>query len=173
MPALTWLECCSNAVESVNCTDGVSHIKNRETVSCWHLTFRRNNEAFPNPQIQSKDGKKTSLPPILDRNPDLANCIIQYAKQNVHELSAELLYSYIHDIALPALLDQRRAVLVDESYTMEKLLHENRLTKVSITTIFRWMAQLGFKYETRRKIYYVDGHEKTEIRKYRKKMISK
>jgi hypothetical protein len=172
MPALTWLQCCKEAVDSVNQTDGVSHIKNKETVSRWHLAFRRNNEAFPNPHVHSKDGSKTSLPPLLDRNPELAKCIITYAKQHLNELSAELLYSYVHEIALPALLDERRAELANESYTMEQLLHENQLTKVSITTIFRWMRRLGFKYEPRRKCYYVDGHEKPETKKYRKTMVS-
>jgi hypothetical protein len=149
MPAKTWLKYCKDAVDSVNRTDGEEHIKNKETLSRWHLAFRQNNKAFPNPHVHSIDRKKTSLPPLLDRNPELARCIIQYAKQNMNELSAELLYSYVHEIALPVLLEERQAELVDKTYTMEQLLHENRLTKVSITTIFRWMRQLGFKYETR------------------------
>ena len=60
---------------------------------------------------------------------------------------------------------------MDETYTIEQLLNENRLTKLSIPTIFRWMKALGFKYEVQRKIYYVDGHEKPETKKYRKKMV--
>ena len=55
---------------------------------------------------------------------------------------------------------------------MEALLQENQLTKLSMTTVFRWMSRLGFKYETRRKTYYVDGHEKPETKKYRKTMVS-
>jgi hypothetical protein len=167
MPAKTWLECCKDAVDSVNRTDGVEHIKNKETLSRWHLAFRRNKEAFPNPHVHAIDGKKTSLPPLLDRNPELARCTIQYAKQNMNELSAKLLYSYVHEIALPALLE-RQAELADKTYTMEQLLHEKQLTKVSITTIFRRMRQLGFKYKMQRKYYYVDGHEKPETKKYRK-----
>ena len=50
---------------------------------------------------------------------------------------------------------------------IEQLLTENRLTKLAIPTIFRWMKALGFKYEVRRKIYYVHGHEKPEMKKYR------
>jgi hypothetical protein len=174
MPDKTWMECCKDAVASVNRVDGVKHIKNEQTVSRWHLAFRRNNEAFPNPHVHSKDGKKTSLPPLLDRNPELARSIIQYAKHNLNELSAELLYSYLHEIALPVLLDERRAELADESYTMKQLLQENQLTKVSMATIFRWMRRLpGFKYEVRRKCYYVDGHEKPETKKYRKEMVSR
>jgi hypothetical protein len=168
MPEKTWLDCCKAAVDGINRADGVDHVRSAETVSRWHLTFRRNNESFPNPHVNSA---KASLPPLLDRYPELARSIVLYAKQNLNELSAELLYSYLHEVALPALLEERRAELVDEFYTMEQLLGENRLTKLSIPTIFRWMKCLGFKYEVRRKIYYVDGHEKPETKKYRKKMV--
>jgi hypothetical protein len=51
MPENTWLECCQDAVASVNCVDGADHIKNKETVSHWHLAFQQNNEAFPNPHV--------------------------------------------------------------------------------------------------------------------------
>jgi hypothetical protein len=170
MPAKTWLKYCKDAVDSVNWTDGVEHIKNKETLSRWQLAFRRNNESFPNPHVHSIDGKNTSLPSLLDHNPELARCIIQYAKQNMNELSVELLYSYVHAIALPALLEDRQAELADKTYTMEQLLHENQLTKVSGTTIFRWMRWLGFKYKMRRKCYYVDGYEKPETKKNRKTM---
>ena len=132
------------------------------------MTFRRNDESFPNPHVQSS---KASLPPLLDRYPELAKSIVLYAKQNLNELSAELLYSYLHEVALPALLEERRAELVDAFYTMAQLLGENRLTILSIPTIYRWMRRLGFKYEVRRKIYYVDGHEKPETKKYRKRMV--
>jgi hypothetical protein len=98
-------------LDSINQTDGVDHIRSKETVSRWYLTFRRSNDAIPNPHVHSTN---TSLPPLLDPRyyPELAKCIVQYAKQNLNELSAELLYSYLHEIALPALLEERRAELV-------------------------------------------------------------
>jgi hypothetical protein len=48
---------------------------------------------------------------------------------------------------------------------MAQLLEENQLTKLSMTTVFRRMGRLGFKYETHRKTYYVDGHEKNPKKK--------
>jgi hypothetical protein len=98
--------------------------------------------------------------------------MIQHAKQNLNELSAELLHSCVHKTALPALLDERRAELADESFTMDQLLRENQLTKVSMSAMFRWMRRLGFKHEARRKCHYVDGHEKPETKKHRKTMVS-
>jgi hypothetical protein len=63
MPSKTWLSCSSEAIDSICQMNGVAHVKNKETVSCWHLASLRNNEAFPNPHII---GTKTSLPPLLD-----------------------------------------------------------------------------------------------------------
>ena len=34
------------------------------------------------------------------------------------------------------------------------------LTKVCPSMVCKWMHQLGFHYETQKKGYYVDGHEK-------------
>jgi hypothetical protein len=79
MSAKTWLSICKGAVDSVNHTDRVVHIKNKESISHWHLAFWQNNQAFPNPHVYSKDGKKTSLSP-LDHNPELARCITLLAE---------------------------------------------------------------------------------------------
>jgi hypothetical protein len=53
------------------------------------------------------------------------------------------------------------------------LLHENRLTKLTLVTIYRWLDRLGFKYEPRRKCYYVDGHERPETKVYRRNFIKR
>jgi hypothetical protein len=159
MPPETWLSCCSEAIDSIYRMIGVAHVKNKETVSHWHLAFRCNNEAFPNPHII---GTKTSLSPLLDQNPELKRCILECAKQNLNDLSAKSIYSY--EIALPALLKERRAELAIPRFTMAQLLEENQLTKLSMTTVFRWMCRLGFKYKTHRKTYFVDGYEKPETK---------
>jgi hypothetical protein len=101
----------------------------RHAFKDMHLAFHRNNEAFPNPHVI---GMKTSLPPLLDRNPEVKQSIMEYAKQNLNGLSAELIYSYLHEVALPALLNDRRAELVNPTLTMEQLLEENQLTKLSL-----------------------------------------
>jgi hypothetical protein len=39
MPDKTWMECCQKAVDTVNRVERVAHIKNKETLSRWHLAF--------------------------------------------------------------------------------------------------------------------------------------
>jgi hypothetical protein len=41
MPSKTWLGCCSEAIDSIYRMDGAAHVNNKETVSRWHLAFRR------------------------------------------------------------------------------------------------------------------------------------
>jgi hypothetical protein len=84
----------------------------------------------------------------------------------LNKLTAELLLAYIHDTVLPALLEEFRAELQCLEYTMFELLKEHWLTKLSIPRCL-----LRFKYEPRKKCYYVDGHEKPETKAYRKKFV--
>lgn len=38
-------------------------------------------------------------------------------------------------------------------------------------TVYKWMEHLGFRYQPRKKCYYVDGHEKTEVIAYRRNFV--
>jgi hypothetical protein len=87
------------------------------------------------------------------------------------KLSAEILCNYLHTIALPALLLQRREQLADENFDMTDLLCENRHTKLTLETVYHWLDHLGFKYEARKKGYYVDNHEKPETVAYRRHFV--
>jgi hypothetical protein len=172
MPSLTWRQCCNEAVERVNRWEKHAHIKNGETIRIWHHDFRSSNECFRNPNVYKRNGKPP-LPPMLERNPDFTRSIIRYAKTNLNELSAELLFNYLHQIALPALLLQRKEELVDDTFDIVDLLRENRLTKLTLETVYRWLDRLGFKYEARKKGYYVDNHEKPETVTYRRHFVKR
>ena len=56
-----------------------------------------------------------------------------------------------------------------EQYNRElkKLLKRYHLSSISLVTIYHWMIHLGFKYEPRKKGYYVDSHEKPATIAYR------
>jgi hypothetical protein len=64
-----------------------------------------------------------------------------------------------HEVALPALSKERKAELANPIYTMALNLEKSQLTKLSMTTVFRWIKRPGFKYETCQKTYYVERHE--------------
>ena len=54
---------------------------------------------------------------------------------------------------------------------MQGLLAEYGLHTMNVKTIQNWMRKLGFKYEPRKKTYYVDTHESKENVEYRAKFI--
>jgi len=79
------------------------------------------------------------------------------------ELSVELLYTYIHGVSLPLLVKEASGLSPGEQEYETELktqLRKYGLTKVYPSMVCKWMHQLGFCYETQKKGYYVDGHEK-------------
>ncbi len=155
MPLLTWHQCCNEAVQRVNKWETHEHIKNGETIRIWHHDFRASNECFRNPNVFKRNGKPP-LPPMLEQNPDFARSVIRFARSILNELSAETITDYLLTVALPELLRQRQQELDNEDFDMTDLLRENRLTKLTLGTVYRWLDRLGFKYEQRKKGYY-DG----------------
>ena len=122
----------------VNELEGVQHIKNGETVRIWHQVIRENNECFPNPQVVRR-GTGPRLPPMLENNPDVKDGLLKYAKENINDLSAELCLTYLHEVAIPTLVEKRKEELEDDSITVDDILKENRLTKLSLSTVYRWL----------------------------------
>ena len=45
----------------------------------------------------------------------------------------------------------------------ESFLKAHRLKSMSFSTTWRWMRLLGFKYDSRRKSFYVDGHKREDV----------
>ncbi len=118
--------------------------------------------------------KKNQLPPFLEQNQDVTATIKQYCKEHLGELSVEFVFDYLHHTILPNLVKDiygsSKEELGDKKYqeALRQVLKPYRLTCISISTVSRWINVLGFKYELRKKGYYVDGHEKPATIEYRK-----
>ena len=131
----------------------------------WHKDFTKKNRAF-----DVRVAKKHKLPPFLDENRYEMQQIRQYAKKNLPQLSIEMLSEYIHDTVVPLMVRERYGAenndpeKYDES--VARLMQEHGLKKICPSTIYGWMKLLGFKYEPRKKGYYVDGHEKPATIEY-------
>ena len=89
----------------------------------WHRIYRSNNEAFPNRHLAGRISKPP-LPRLLEENPDFKMSLLKHAKENLSTLSAESLYAYLHNVALPVLLEERKTELGDDggAYGMAGLL---------------------------------------------------
>ena len=130
-----------------------------KTVMRWHRQFRDNGNKFLNPARIRRKNKE--LPPMLDNYIELRKNLMNYANENIKNLSAELLHDYLHKIALPVALRERRDELglKETEFTMKDFLMENKLKTLSLSTVTRWMHILGYSYSERKRNYYVDGHE--------------
>ena len=113
---------------------------------------------FNNGTLRSAKTKSPSL--IPDFTPRERQCfhpaclneiqLLQRAPRNLNELGAELLLTHLHDIALPALLEETREELGCPERTTCELLQERQLAKLLMPTFCRWMRILGLKCATKK-----------------------
>jgi hypothetical protein len=166
MPQKTWRECCAMALETAE-DMGLSVSTWPRTVMKWYHQFKIN-RLLAIPYVPDKH----KLHPFLQHNNDVVIRIKEYARLNIHRLSAELIFAYLHDTIIPELVKER--LNPDNKSTEEmtrELLHEYGLSTLSVGTVCRWMNRLGFKYCVRKKSYYVDGHERPGTVTYRKDFV--
>ena len=181
----TWKQCCISAIDEINKFEKCKNekfeysdnfnqrwiIKSPKTIMKWYHQYNHiHDQSFPNPFV----GKmKNSLPPLLDKNPDIVSAIISYSNNNLLKLSSEMLQEYIIETCLPQLLEKRKEELNDNTLTLEFIKKENNLKIISCRTVNRWMKLLGYRYCERKKSYYCDSHEKPENVAYRYKYINR
>ena len=173
----TWHGCCKEAVREMKGLDGNKLQVSFMSIARWHKAFRSNNESFWNPNYEHRKIEPSS--PILEDNPDLRRNILMYAKDNLTTFNIESALEYIHAVAIPLLLKKRRRemkdnneIRTDEEYTLRSLLKEYGLVKICRRTVCNWLSILGFKYKSKTKTFYVDGHEKIETVIRRKEYIN-
>lgn len=53
-----------------------------------------------------------------------------------------------------------------ELLTMDVFLKDHGLVTVGLTAAWRWIHDLGFSYDMRKKNFYVDGHERDDVVAY-------
>ena len=101
-------------------------------------------------------------PPIFEMYPDMKDLIRTYCLTNLVNLTVEKVQEFIQSIAVPECIrcDGRRL-------TTEVFLGQCQLENICQSTVYRWMKTLGFSYCDHHKTYYVDGHERDDVVKYR------
>jgi hypothetical protein len=172
----TWQRCIQFSIATMNDL-GIETYSSWETLRRWHrrLAVSRQ-EAFC-----KAPPKKSSLPLFFVRNPDAMDAFKKFGVLNLKDLSVEKMSEYLQEQLVPALikkLERGEGLDSDESDaekkkspipkdTVKEYLRPYRLTKISVSTVLRWMHAVGFNYQNRQKHYFVDGHERPETLKYR------
>lgn len=113
------------------------------------------------------------MPFFLAENPDVVVSLTNYCRRNLTTLSVESVYSHIHETIIPELVKKIANEKNDPTYNKQQLLTEFRVKNLTLSTVYRWMLFLGFKFEPRRKCYYVDNHESPENISYQNLFIDR
>lgn len=163
MNKMNWFECCQVAAEQLN-KAGMMLTKNGRTIQRWHREFRASRR-FPHPNPNVMLGKK-AMPPFLEAFPEMVEQLRQFCMTNLPTLSIEKVHGFIHEKALPARLKEWNETQTKNGHPQEDIsqfIGRYGLKNVSITTTWRWMHHIGLSYSTRKKSYYVDGHEREDV----------
>ena len=83
------------------------------------------------------------------------------------------MFEHCNEILIPKLVENEKCETDNADLTREMVLAKYRIKTFCIRTLYNWMETLGFKYSTRRKTYYVDGHERPDNVEYRKLYIQR
>jgi hypothetical protein len=166
MPFKKWGACCQVAINSL-ANVGITYTKSPKVVERWNIEFRDDKMFHP------KSRSKHDLPPLLDAFPMIVTIMKEYGRANLADLTIEMMHSYLHDTVIKSLVleenEDENTKLSVEEYEVEakKFMANYGLTCICNETVYRWMLRIGFKHETRRKGYFVDGHEKKATIEYR------
>ena len=157
MNSLSWIQCIENAIKEMH-DIGIYHITNEKTVRMLNCTFRCNEKLIP-PFLQSK-----RQPLFLEFYPDFKTEVISFCNKAVSEgnLSTDLLHSHVKSKLLHDLY-QKEFKDIDNPPSIVEFLNVYNLNKMSISTIYRWMIYLGYRYDASKKTYYTDGHERPDV----------
>jgi hypothetical protein len=183
----TWHRCCKVACQTLNSL-GMHQATFYKTVAQWNMVFRKL-ECFPHPNPYVQCGKRP-LPRLLEIIPDAKDEIVAFGVKNLATLTIEGLYDFIVSTVIPRLASEwqkdeevveaadntslfstesdstapHQASTTDNQEVLNTLfLRAHRLETMSFSTAWRWMRLLGFRYDARRKSFYVDGHERDDV----------
>ena len=175
----TWHECCKQACTSLN-NLGLTQATSYKTVANWNILFRSlENFPHPNPYVQCG---KWPMPKLFEAFPSAKDDIASFAVRKLATLTIEEVHEFISTLLIPKLMiewkkDNANNLCCDDvvetrnldngasadDTSMQLFLNAHGLKTLSMHTVWRWMHLLGFKHDSRKKSFYVDGHERDDV----------
>lgn len=154
-------KCCEEVIEELAKLE-LCQARNPKTIESWNRSFRVE-EGFPNP----RQNRKGVLPPLLRKNPDAVEWLEKFCAGNLHSLTVHSVREYLLSHVIPPLYESWKAESGNENKTDKEFLQAHQLTKLAPQTVYNWMRILGMTYDPVRKTFYVDGHERDDVKKDR------
>ena len=159
----TWGQCCGDAIEKLHGV-GITTTTSEQTLTLWHREFRRSRK-FAHPH-----SKKNYSPLLLEIFPEAKNIICEWAGKDLNSLSSETLAMFVRREIAAKIHEQ----LPDEhGLTLDEFTNSLNLANFGVSTAYRYLGHLGFKWCDRKRTYYNDKHESEENIKDRLEFIEK
>ncbi|KAI2509854.1 hypothetical protein MHU86_4565 [Fragilaria crotonensis] len=185
MNSARWVEdCCSQAVYDSN-RMGIEAATSKLTVAGWNILLRANREHFPLPDPKIHKQKKP-LPDLLEYfREEITLPWIDYCIGSLADLTVESARNELITKIIPNYCSQVNDDDTEENATNENgessttikdccpLLQTYLDSPISLTTTWRWLRRLGFHYDSRKKSFFVDGHERPNVVFHRNEFCTK
>ena len=147
----SWRSCCDEAVKRVNAVNGTSFVKNGETLMHWNIIFRESGY-FPHPNQALHLGKKPE-PPMIAKFPEIKDKITEFCLEHLAQLNLDMVRDHVITSILPTIYEKWKSDTTTSEMQMPRsyisydgFLRLHGLTKVSPSTIWRWVHYIGFRY---------------------------
>ncbi|KAI9204940.1 uncharacterized protein BJ171DRAFT_92100 [Polychytrium aggregatum] len=155
--------------DAVFCQNLAKDILGRKSLKYYSAQIRKWAAAFLTegelPPVRT--GKHSKVKSLLDEE-DIREQCLQYLRGDPKR-NPKRLAKHLNKVILPKLQRSSPSQTSDQSDDQS---NDESIT-VSETTARTWMASLGFRYKKDSKGIYMDGHERPDVRRYRKKYLKK
>jgi hypothetical protein len=193
MNSARWIEdCCAQAIYDSSRMGIEAAATTERTVADWNILLRANCEHFPLPDPKIRKQKKP-LPDLLEYfREEITVPWVSYCISNLADLTVELARNELVTRIIPKCIllesqqdnDDEDETTTHHNETAEMFENnndENQMPKtikdsilmayndkpISMSTAWRWLKRLGFNHCSRRKSFFVDGHERPDVVFYR------
>lgn len=165
---VTWDECCEATAEKLGFTIGFE--VSSYSIQKWNRDYR-SLEAFKHSNKFVATGIKPE-PKLFALFPEAKARLLTFAANNLDSFSIEKVRKYFNDTLFPELYDEYTDMAIESGENVEEILsyeeflhYELGLSEdgISDSTVCRYLNFLSYKYDVRKKTYYVDGHERKDV----------
>jgi hypothetical protein len=172
--SFTWNACCEEACETLQyVTDiGVSPY----SVKKWNRQYR-----FPHSNKFVATGMKPE-PKLFALFPEAKARLLSFAAANLDEFSIETVRKYMNETLIPDLLSEYNDGMYESGGDDDDCLEMSEFLEIELglssegiseSTVCRYLEHLNYRYDVRKKAYYVDGHEQEDVVKDRMKSVKR
>ena len=165
MNDITWQECCEKAIKTSTKTGHIS-VGYHRAIQYYSISFSIRLK-FPHPNIRIEINRMYSSL-LLDFFPEARHLICEYTSKNTEGMSWEKTANFVRNELLKQLFESYKEETSDPDLTLDVFKQLMRIREFGVTTAWRYVHHLGFKFCDHKETYYNGKYENKENVIYRK-----